>query len=704
MGYTALYHLIGGEIMILRPKHFLVVLFSAISFTFFLHLDVFASTDELVHIEAEKLDSTEQLTGKRLQGYALKQPVSVYAKPSKDAMVLKNYNYNHSLIYRTYSAEWYQATVFLNGIAYRGYIHKDDVGYHDQSPSVRGIALNKVNVYSSTNSKSKVWKSYKKGSILKYRSYNKNWYIATVKADGKWQTGYILAKDVETALSTQDVTEGIGTGKITKVYSRASTDSKVLKSYKEGKLLKFRTFTKGWFEATVYVNGKKHTGYIAAKDVEQIKDKQQTLNGIGIKKPTRVYSQTSKNSKTLKSYKEGKVLKYRTFTKEWFEATVYVNGKKHTGYIAAKDVEQIKDNQQTLNGIGIKQPTRVYSSASKSSKTLKSYKAGSILKYRTYTKSWFEATVYVNGKKHTGYIAAKDVEQIKDNQQTLKGIGIKQPTRVYSSASKSSKTLKSYKAGNILKYRTFTKGWFEATVYINGKKQTGYLASTDVEEIKESQETLNGVGIKQPTRVYSLASKESKVLKNYKYGHILKFRTFSNNWYEATVYINGKPQTGYIFKYDIDTNLNTRLKGYALKKSTAVYSDTSRNSAILKSYKKGHLLQYRSHNNNWFRATVYVGGKAKTGFIHTSDVSPHAPKLKANALANPTHVYSKSSRSSAKLKSYKQGHLLKFKPYNDYWYEATVYIKGKSRTGYIHVNDVGKLPSPPAQKEDRKST
>src|SRR5690625_7612208 len=102
MGYTALYHLIGGEIMILRPKYFLVALISAISFAFLLPLDVFASSDEVVHIEAEKLDSTEHLTGKRLQGYALKQPVSVYAKPSKEALVLENYNYNHYLKYRTY--------------------------------------------------------------------------------------------------------------------------------------------------------------------------------------------------------------------------------------------------------------------------------------------------------------------------------------------------------------------------------------------------------------------------------------------------------------------------------------------------------------------------------------------------------------------------------------------------------------------------
>lgn len=539
-----------------RSKRLVVSMIIVLSFSFFLQSN-YASAEELSRADLEKFINTEELSGERLQGYALKQPISVYANPSREAIVLKKYNYNHSLVFYPYSSDWYVATVYINGIAYRGYIHKSDVGKHSGTPNVRGIALNKTNVFSSTDEQSKVLKTYNKGSVLKYRGYNKNWYIATV-----------------------------------------------------------------------YVNGAKHTGYIATKDVETVATEQRVTEGIGIRKPTKVYSRASADSKVFKTYRAGQVLRYRTFSKNWFEATVYVKGTKHTGYIAAKDVEQITE------------------------------------------------------------------------KQNLKGVGIKKPTRVYSLASKDSKILKSYKHGQILRYRTFSKSWFEATVYINGKAQTGYIPITDVEPTIEKQQALNGVGIKQPTRVYSLASKDSKALKSYKYGHILKFRTFSNNWYEATVYVKGKPQTGYIFKHDINPDLKSSLKGYALANSTAIYSDTSRNSKILKRYKKGHLLQFRSHNNNWFRATVYVNGKAHSGFIHSSDVSPHAPKLKAHALANPTHVYSQTSRSSTKLKSYNLGHLLQFRPYNDYWYEATVYVKGKARTGYIHVNDVGDLPAKKQPKEE----
>lgn len=537
-----------------RLKTILVSLFTIVTLLFIFQLNASANFDDALDMNEELEEPVDQ----RLQGFALKQPVSVYVSPSRESNVLKNYNYNHSLVYYPYSENWYVATVYINGIAYRGYIHKDDVGDHSQSPSVRGIALNNVKVYSSTDHRSSVLKTYKKGSILKYRSFNQDWYIATV----------------------------------------------------------------------------------------------------------------------------------------------YIDNKKYTGFISSKDVETAETNQHLLQGIANKKTTNVYSIVSTHSKVLKRYKAGQILKYRSFAKQWYEATIYVNGKKQTGYISSKDVEPINEEKQSLQGIGIKQPTKIYSLPSKDTKQLKSYKAGQILKYRPFSKNWYKATVYVNGKAQTGYLSANDVEPIYDEKKTLKGIGIKKPTPVYALASKDANVLKNYKYGHILTFRTFSENWYEATVYINGKRHTGYIFKYDVNTNLNSILKGYAAANSTPVYSSTSKTSKILKRYKKGQILQYRPYTNNWFRATVYVNGKAQTGFIHTDDVSPQAPKLKAYALSNPTHVYSKTSRNSTKLKSYKKGQLLQFRPYNSYWYEATVYVNGKARTGYIHVKDVGDLPpsSPPKEK------
>src|SRR5699024_1545419 len=134
------------------------------------------------------------------------------------------------------------------------------------------------------------------------------------------------------------------------------------------------------------------------------------------------------------------------------------------------------------------------------------------------------------------------------------------PTKVYAKASTTAKTLKNYKSGHILKYRTFTSNWYVATVYINGKAHTGYIHAKDVETIVTPQ-TLQGVGLKDSTPIYANASTNSHILKTYDYGHILKYRTFTSNWYVATVYINGKPQTGYIHKNDV-VGKDGALMGY----------------------------------------------------------------------------------------------------------------------------------------------
>lgn len=276
------------------------------------------------------------------------------------------------------------------------------------------------------------------------------------------------------------------------------------------------------------------------------------------------------------------------------------------------------------------------------------------------------------------------------NQQTsisLKGVALKNPTHVYSHTSKKdSIILKSYKQGQILKYKNYNKNWYIVTVYINKKAQTGYIHTNDVETVITKPSTIQGVAANKPTRVYSTASQQSSILKSYKYGSILKVRNFTSKWYEATVIINGKRKTGYIQRSDIK-KLNTTLSGYTLANKTYVYSKTSKKSAKLKNYKKGKLIKYRPYNSNWFRATVYVNGKPRTGYISTNDVRPNL-NLTGYAQKSPTYVYSKTSKKSTKLKRYSKEHKLKFKPYNSNWYIATVYVNGKKRNGYIHIKDI----------------
>src|SRR5699024_3743649 len=150
-------------------------------------------------------------------------------------------------------------------------------------------------------------------------------------------------------------------------------------------------------------------------------------------------------------------------------------------------------NQASYNGIALKNKTHVYSKQSRDSKSLKSYSKGSILKYSSLNKNWYVTGVFINGKKQTGYIHKSDVENADDKSKSLQGVASKSPTRIYASASTNSKSIKSYKAGSILKYSTFSKDWYRTGVFINGKKQTGYIHKSHVENADDKSKSLQGV-------------------------------------------------------------------------------------------------------------------------------------------------------------------------------------------------------------------
>lgn len=413
---------------------------------------------------------------------------------------------------------------------------------------------------------------------------------------------------------------------------------------------------------------------------------EQTLRGVALQSTTNVYVETNKDSQVLKSYKEGHILRFQVYDGNWYSATVYVGGEKHSGYIFKSDVDLLIDSIP-LQGYALKQPVHVYEQPTQESTTLKKYNFGHLLKYRAFSSVWHEATVIIEGKAKTGFIKASDVgDQIQT--PSVNGIALENQTHVYDDTSKNAKILKTYKKGHILKYRSYNANWFMATVYQNGKAYTGFIHKNDVETAVATQTALRGVGIKNPTRVFSTATTNGKVLKSYKYGSILKYKTFTSNWYQATVYVEGKALTGYIHAGDVG-DLHTKLKGYALANPVYIYSEPNNKSKKLKSYAQGHLLQYRAYNANWHQATVYVDGKAHTGYLNVHDAGPDAPILKGYAQLNPTYVYSKPSKSSGKLKAYKIGHLLQYRPHNSTWHTAVVYVNGKRQTGYIYNKDVG---------------
>ncbi|WP_077614025.1 N-acetylmuramoyl-L-alanine amidase [Caenibacillus caldisaponilyticus] len=347
-------------------------------------------------------------------------------------------------------------------------------------------------------------------------------------------------------LSINQSLQGIGLKSPTKVYEKATTSSKVIKIYSQGSVLKYRQYNSDWYECTVYIDGRPVTGYIYAKDVETTIANPKEWRGIGMKNPTKVYSQASTGSKVLKEYAQGSELKYHDFVTGWYECTVYVKGKSVKGYISAKDVEVPVAQPKDIHGYVIKNRINVYSKAFTGSKVVKSYAQGAELKYHAFVTGWYECTVYVNGKPVKGYINAKDVEVPVSHPKTLRGVGLINKTNIYAKPNTSSKVIKAYVQGSILKYQTFITGWYKCTVYIDGKAVTGYIDAEDVENSVSPQKVIYGTAKENPTHVYARASTKSKVLKSYPKGKKIKYRTFTSGWYECTVYIKGKPVTGYI--------------------------------------------------------------------------------------------------------------------------------------------------------------
>ncbi|SFC23588.1 mannosyl-glycoprotein endo-beta-N-acetylglucosaminidase [Bacillus sp. OV322] len=351
--------------------------------------------------------------------------------------------------------------------------------------------------------------------------------------------------------SSLPLTQGIALKSPTHIYTSASTSSKALKSYSQGTALKYQAYTSSWYKARIFINGQATIGYISASDVENVTDNPQTLRGIALKTPTNMYSSASAGSKVLKTYQPGTVLTYKTFTSSWYQARFYVNGKAVIGYLKASDAENLLSSQQSGKGLTLKNPTIMHEKASLSSKTLKSYEAGKVLVFKTFSKNWYEAKFYVNGIQKTGYLSVSDAEKLADEQKNLQGIGKSSPTKVYSTAYSGSKVLRSYEAGTILKYKTLSASWMECNIFISGKATTGYIKKSDLENLWSTKQSLSGVAMKSPTKIYSKAAAVSKVLKSYSERSILKYSTLSDNWFETSVYISGVKTTGYIKSSDV---------------------------------------------------------------------------------------------------------------------------------------------------------
>ncbi|MDY0404612.1 CAP domain-containing protein [Virgibacillus sp. 179-BFC.A HS] len=202
---------------------------------------------------------------------------------------------------------------------------------------------------------------------------------------------------------------------------------------------------------------------------------------------------------------------------------------------------------------------------------------------------------------------------------------------------------------------------------------------------------LQGVALKDKINVYAQTDTDAAVVKAYQQGDILKLRKWTPDWFTAIVYVGGKKKQGFIQNVDVDPLVQQHtMHGYA-QDYVSVYATPSNKAELLKTYPIASKLTYKTFSTNWHMVTVYVKGKAKTGYLQADTIGNTKPEITTYgyAAAIPTNIYPRPVAGyNVPLKAYPKGTVLKYRLYTPDWYEATVYINGKQRIGYIDKRDI----------------
>src|SRR5699024_9780916 len=143
--------------------------------------------------------------------------------------------------------------------------------------------------------------------------------------------------------------------------------------------------------------------------------------------------------------------------------------------------------------------------------------------------------------------------------------------------------------GSVIEYKPINDNWYEISVDVNGKQQNGYIHKKHVENIDSEQKNIESITQNSLTNVRDRASTKTSAINTITVDSVIKFKSFSNYWYEITVDVNGKQQTGYIHKKHVeknnDTNEDTNIKsvkGIAQKSPTNIREEPSTKANVVK--------------------------------------------------------------------------------------------------------------------------
>lgn len=469
------------------------------------------------------------------------------------------------LNYKPYREYWYE--VFENGKSI-GFVHEKHVeNTVSKQETIKGVGLKSpTNVRKIASTKSDVVKTYPIGTMFEYKTFSEHWY--EVYENGK-SIGFVHKKHVKNGTAEkQESLRGVTLKAPTNIRTTPSTKSKVLKKYKKGTVIQYKTFNKYWYEVEVSVNGTKESGFVHKKHVENATVDPKVLRGVTLKSPTNIRALPSTKTSVIAKYSQGSVISYRAFNDYWYEVQMIINGELRYGFVHKKHVENATSNQEKIKGAALKSPTNVRQKASTKSNVVKTYPIGSIIEYKTFSEYWYE--VVENGKS-IGYIHKKHVyDSSGDKQESLRGAALKSPTNIRMAPSTDAKVSKKLKIGTVFEYRTFSKHWYEV---IENGKPIGFVHEKHVENATAKEKSSSGIGLKSPTNIRTLPSTKTDVLATYPKGSVIKYKTFNKHWNVVTVNVNGEHRTGFIHKKHIGDPPSTEIDStdFNLSLDQAVY-------------------------------------------------------------------------------------------------------------------------------------
>lgn len=556
-----------------------------------------------------------------LDGISVKSPTNVYQEANLSSNIIRQYNKGELLKFREFNGDFYVAGIYINDQWETVYISKLDIELVNSNQEALVGFANKANtpVYAKPDNGAIVKRNYALGSFLNFRDFSPNWYIAKINESGTWIDVYIQKDDIELPTSNSVSLSGIARQANTKVYSSPTLNSQVVRTYPQGNILMFRTYSNDWYTAKVSINNKWEDVYISKNSVEITSESSNPVTAIALRDNTYVYSRASTSSDKVKSYPVGSILNMKEFSKDFYSAKIWQGNYWRDVFINKVDVELIEINPTSIEGVAKQAYTPVYDRASTKSNVVRTYQEGSILSYKTFSANFYQAKIWSNNDWRDVYISKKDVQNAPTNVTHLKGIAIRSSTPVYPIASTNSTPVRTYSQGVELSYHTYIDGWYKAKIWRDNKWENVFISSRDVETIDYSnRETIKGVTIDQQTNIYQRASRTGPVSLKVNAGTKLSYKTYVNNWYEVT--INGT--TGFIHINSVEPLVNEQdnIEGFAKNNTVNVYGSTSRNSVILRSYRKGSVLKFKTFSTNWYEAIIYENNKPIVGYIHHDDI------------------------------------------------------------------------------------